>query len=293
MRKLLVVTRTRRYCQPCVSPVWDTGAGRACADRGRRRGGATRRRRGARLARSRAGARRGGRLGCGRPGVRPGGWAFQYANPHYPDVDDTAVVAMAMDRTGLDATVDHRRRSRARANGSSACRARTAAGARSTPTTRIYYLNHIPFADHGALLDPPTADVTARCVSMLAQLGRRGEQPAAGARRRLSAARAGGGRQLVRPLGHQLHLRHLVGAGALNAAGVDRSRAGDPPGGGLAGRDAARRRRLGRGRRELQARRQGLRARAEHGLADRLGVVGADGGRRGRRIRRWRAASPI
>jgi squalene-hopene/tetraprenyl-beta-curcumene cyclase len=34
-----------------------------------------------------------------------------------------------------------------------------------------YYLNHIAFADHGALLDPPTADVTARCVSMLAQLG--------------------------------------------------------------------------------------------------------------------------
>ena len=34
-----------------------------------------------------------------------------------------------------------------------------------------HYLNHIPFADHGALLDPPTEDVTARCVSMLAQLG--------------------------------------------------------------------------------------------------------------------------
>jgi squalene-hopene/tetraprenyl-beta-curcumene cyclase len=34
-----------------------------------------------------------------------------------------------------------------------------------------YYLNHIPFADHGALLDPPTEDVSARCVSMLAQLG--------------------------------------------------------------------------------------------------------------------------
>ena len=33
------------------------------------------------------------------------------------------------------------------------------------------YLNNIPFADHGALLDPPTSDVTARCVSMLAQLG--------------------------------------------------------------------------------------------------------------------------
>jgi len=34
-----------------------------------------------------------------------------------------------------------------------------------------HYLNHIPFADHGALLDPPTEDVSARCVSMLAQLG--------------------------------------------------------------------------------------------------------------------------
>jgi squalene-hopene/tetraprenyl-beta-curcumene cyclase len=34
-----------------------------------------------------------------------------------------------------------------------------------------YYLNYIPFADHGAMLDPPTADVSARCVSMLAQLG--------------------------------------------------------------------------------------------------------------------------
>src|SRR5260370_42467050 len=33
-----------------------------------------------------------------RPGLRPGGWAFQYDNPHYPDVDDTAVVALALDR---------------------------------------------------------------------------------------------------------------------------------------------------------------------------------------------------
>jgi squalene-hopene/tetraprenyl-beta-curcumene cyclase len=41
-----------------------------------------------------------------------------------------------------------------------------------------YYLNHIPFADHGALLDPPTVDVTARCVGMLAQLGRTKDDPA-------------------------------------------------------------------------------------------------------------------
>ena len=38
------------------------------------------------------------------------------------------------------------------------------------PTTNTTTLNNIPFADHGALLDPPTEDVTARCVSMLAQI---------------------------------------------------------------------------------------------------------------------------
>ena len=53
-----------------------------------------------------------------------------------------------------------------------------------------YYLNNIPFADHGALLDPPTEDVTARCLSMLAQLGETaGRQRGGRARHRLSAPR--------------------------------------------------------------------------------------------------------
>jgi squalene-hopene/tetraprenyl-beta-curcumene cyclase len=41
-----------------------------------------------------------------------------------------------------------------------------------------HYLNHIPFADHGALLDPPTADVTARCLSMLVETGHGPDHPA-------------------------------------------------------------------------------------------------------------------
>ena len=55
-----------------------------------------------------------------------------------------------------------------------------------------YYLNNIPFADHGALLDPPTEDVTARCVSMLAQLGetRARTSPAVARGDRLSAPHA-------------------------------------------------------------------------------------------------------
>ena len=71
---------------------------------------------------------------CAGRGLRPGGWAFQYANPHYPDVDDTAVVGMLLHRNG-----DPRmpRRSRGHANGSSACSRPTAAGARSSRRTRI------------------------------------------------------------------------------------------------------------------------------------------------------------
>src|SRR6185369_5994776 len=45
------------------------------------------------------------------------------------------------------------------------------------PENTHLYLNNIPFADHGALLDPPTADVTARCVSFLAQIGTPVEDP--------------------------------------------------------------------------------------------------------------------
>ncbi|MEO6092480.1 MAG: squalene--hopene cyclase [Novosphingobium sp.] len=155
------------YCQPCVSPVWDTAlAAHAMLEAGDE----------ARADRALAwlAPRQvldvAGDWAEERPGVRPGGWAFQYANDHYPDLDDTAVVVMAMDRAqarsgdygesiarGVDWTVGMQSRD----GGWGAFDADNA----------YHYLNNLPFADHGALLDPPTADVTARCVSMLAQLG--------------------------------------------------------------------------------------------------------------------------
>ena len=87
-----------------------------------------------------------------------------------------------------------------------------------------YYLNNIPFADHGALLDPPTDDVSGRCVGMLAQLGAAHDDP------RLKAGVDYPDRKSQRddgswfgPLGRQLHLWHLVGAG-----GPERARASAP-----------------------------------------------------------------
>jgi len=173
--KLLVVTRDEAYCQPCVSPVWDTVL--ACQTLLEVGGG-----------QARAGAHKGlswletrqvldtvGDWADQRPHVRPGGWAFQYANPHYPDLDDTAVVVMAMDRFARRRVMRgepdfHESIQRGREWVLGLQSANGGWGAFDADNTSEY-LNHIPFADHGALLDPPSADVTARCVSMIAQLG--------------------------------------------------------------------------------------------------------------------------
>jgi squalene-hopene/tetraprenyl-beta-curcumene cyclase len=176
LEKLLAINEREAYCQPCVSPIWDTGlACHALMEVGSER--------------ALAEAKRGldwlapmqvldlvGDWAARRPGLRPGGWAFQYANPHYPDVDDTAVVAMAMHRLALD-----RMQELGKADYQPAIdRAREwIVGMQSgnggwgafDADNDYYYLNNIPFADHGALLDPPTEDVSARCLSTLAQLG--------------------------------------------------------------------------------------------------------------------------
>jgi squalene-hopene/tetraprenyl-beta-curcumene cyclase len=105
--------------------------------------------------------------------VRPGGWAFQYANPHYPDLDDTAVVAMAMHRARERLDGEKSRFDEAIARGREwivGLQSEDGGWAAFDADNTYHYLNNIPFADHGALLDPPTADLTARCVSMLAQL---------------------------------------------------------------------------------------------------------------------------
>jgi len=109
-----------------------------------------------------------------RPDLPPGGWAFQYNNPYYPDVDDTAVVGMLLRRNGNPAHRDAIERARAWIVGmqSAGC----GWGAFDADNTH-HHLNHSPYADHGALLDPPTADVTARCVAFLAEFDRAEDRP--------------------------------------------------------------------------------------------------------------------
>jgi squalene-hopene/tetraprenyl-beta-curcumene cyclase len=173
VRKLLVVEEDRAYCQPCLSPVWDTGlAGHAMAEADSPAHPAVAR--AAEWLRERQVLDVVGDWAAARPDTKPGGWAFQYANPHYPDVDDTAVVGMLLHRQGDPAHTEAIARARAWIVGmQSRC---GGWGAFDADNDKMY-LNHIPFADHGALLDPPTADVTARCVSFLAQTGMMADDP--------------------------------------------------------------------------------------------------------------------
>jgi squalene-hopene/tetraprenyl-beta-curcumene cyclase len=176
VRKLIVDDGVRAYVQPCVSPIWDTSlAGIAMAEAGF---GSTLSRAPVETASDWLVERQildvKGDWAVRRPNVAPGGWAFQYANAHYPDVDDTAVVGMLLARNGDPAHDEAIARARDWIVGMQSSDGGWGA---FEPENTHSYLNHIPFADHGALLDPPTADVTGRCVGFLAQIGMKPDDP--------------------------------------------------------------------------------------------------------------------
>lgn len=165
---LLVDHGGSAYCQPCVSPVWDTGLATQALLEAGVPGDDPRLRRAAGWLRSKQVLDLVGDWAAQRPNLRPGGWAFQYNNAHYPDVDDTAVVAIALDRIGDNQSAEALDRAAEWVLGMQSSNGGWAA---FDAENEHYHLNHIPFADHGALLDPPTLDVSARCLSFLAQIG--------------------------------------------------------------------------------------------------------------------------
>jgi squalene-hopene/tetraprenyl-beta-curcumene cyclase len=178
VENLLVVKEDEAYCQPCVSPVWDTALiCHALME--------------AHDPKADAAAARGlewlkplqvldvkGDWAEERTCVRPGGWAFQYNNAYYPDLDDTAVVVMALDRAkeSVAPKADYREAISRGREWVEGMQSRNGGWGAFDADNSYYYLNNIPFADHGALLDPPTEDVTGRCIGMLAQLGEGGQR---------------------------------------------------------------------------------------------------------------------
>ncbi|HUN70969.1 MAG TPA: squalene--hopene cyclase [Steroidobacteraceae bacterium] len=176
IEKLLVVDGERAYCQPCVSPVWDTALAALAMQEAGDSHAARAAVRGLDWLLPRQLLEDVGDWRARKPQVASGGWPFQYGNAHYPDLDDTAVVAWAMHQARLPeryaASID-------RALDWLVGMQSVNGGFAAFDADNTHYnLNYIPFADHGALLDPPTSDVTARVVAVLSRVGRPGDRAA-------------------------------------------------------------------------------------------------------------------
>ena len=167
--KLLVIKEDHAYCQPCLSPVWDTALASMALIEADKNGNKSSLANAFEWLKSVQLSDEPGDWRVSKPDLAGGGWAFQFANPHYPDVDDTAIVGFSMaesDQTGLDESIHRATRwiiGMQSKNGGF--------GAFDVDNT-YYYLNEIPFADHGALLDPPTVDVSARCAMLMARVAK-------------------------------------------------------------------------------------------------------------------------
>lgn len=167
---LVLEKEEETYCQPCVSPIWDT-----CLSL---------------TAMTEAGAQPDhpavqqavdwlldqqifvkGDWSDQTRDLEPGGWAFQFENDKYPDVDDTGMVLMSLIRAGVhDKDLKIKWINQA-VNWVLGMQNPDGSWGAFDIGNDHEYLNNLPFADHGALVDPGTADLTARCVELLAMLG--------------------------------------------------------------------------------------------------------------------------
>ncbi|CAH0387353.1 unnamed protein product [Bemisia tabaci] len=164
----ILVSAEDAYCQVSMSPMWDTAlVAHALLE--------------TRDPRAEAAARRGlewlraqqilnvrGDWAVKKPHLLPGGWPFQYVNSFYPDIDDTAITVLAMHRADPESFEKSIKRARDWAVGMQSVNGGWGA---FEVDNDDHWLNQIPFSDHGHMIDPPYADVTGRCLSMLAQLG--------------------------------------------------------------------------------------------------------------------------
>ena len=173
--KLLCLHNGEGYCQPCLSPVWDTALSLHTMLETGRDGADPVVKNASQWLRQRQVVDVVGDWSSQKPNLRPGGWPFQYRNDWYPDVDDTAAVVMALQRTGDPSSQEAADRAVEWVLG---MQSRNGGWGAFDADNEYYFLEHMPFADHGALLDAPSVDVTARCIGMLAQAGYSQEHPA-------------------------------------------------------------------------------------------------------------------
>jgi squalene-hopene/tetraprenyl-beta-curcumene cyclase len=176
LRELEIDKGMQLQLQPCVSPVWDTAIAMVAVEEAGASPQDAALMKAARwlLERHIAGP---GDWQVKTPDVKPGGWAFEFRNDFYPDVDDTAFVLMALRPL---VRPDQHRLQAAIAAGLAwllAMQNDDGGWAAFDRNNDRAILTRIPFADHNAMIDPSTADVTARVLECLAQFGYGVEHP--------------------------------------------------------------------------------------------------------------------
>jgi squalene-hopene/tetraprenyl-beta-curcumene cyclase len=166
--ELMVDDGERFFFQPCYSPVWDTAiAAYALAQSGHECSGI--RRAADWLLASEV--RRKGDWSVKRPYTEPSGWAFEYNNEFYPDIDDTAMVLLALsEAAGTDSEAQQACHRRA-LDWLIDMQSKDGGWAAFDADNNWEFLNSVPFADHNAMLDPSCADITGRVLEAVAAHG--------------------------------------------------------------------------------------------------------------------------
>lgn len=169
---LFVETPDDFRIQPCLSPVWDTAVNIiALIESGFDPGDPVVVRAARWLARREV--RTPGDWAARIPGLEPSGWAFEFNNRYFPDTDDTAMVLLALrllDYAG-DGVADHGAQFPRALRWLAGFQGREGGWAAFDRGVDRRCFEHVPFADHNAILDPPCSDLTGRILELFGQIG--------------------------------------------------------------------------------------------------------------------------
>jgi squalene-hopene/tetraprenyl-beta-curcumene cyclase len=155
------------YFQPCFSPVWDTAYSMFCLGESGRSGDES-------LAKAAdwiiaKEIRRRGDWAIKRPRLAPSGWAFEFNNEHYPDIDDTAMVLLGLEHARASDPERQAACERRAVEWLRGMQSRDGGWGAFDADNDWGLLNRVPFADHNAMLDPTCPDITGRVLECLSR----------------------------------------------------------------------------------------------------------------------------
>ena len=176
--RLAIEEKETMRMQPCFSPIWDTALGVFAAAESGLEATHPALRRAAEWLISKQVLRPGDWAVKNTTG-EPGGWCFEFSNDPYPDVDDTAMVLLALSRVHIAETSRQRLSMRRGLEWVLSMQSSDGGWASFELDVNKAILCKIPYADHNAMLDPSTADVTGRVLEMLASAGYEAKFPPA------------------------------------------------------------------------------------------------------------------